>query len=66
MVGRVTTRSTQRFGRREAAHVEPSLAVLADGLDDERVAFPAADRISHPLGCPALEGSGRPSVKIWR
>ena len=49
MVGRVkrsTTRSASVAG--QPAHVEPGLAVLPDGLDDERVAFPPANGIAHP------------------
>ena len=49
MFGRVKRSiDAQRFGPGQAAHVEPGLAVLPDGLDDQRVAFPVADRIAHP------------------
>src|SRR5438477_2120770 len=38
----------QRFGARQPAHVEPRLSILADRLDDERVAVPLADRVALP------------------
>ena len=38
----------QLLGVRCAAAVEPELVVVADGVDDERVAFPAADRVPPP------------------
>src|SRR4030095_11047216 len=33
---------------RLAAAVEPELVVVADGVDDERVAFPSSDGVSPP------------------
>src|SRR5262249_14540749 len=37
----------QRFGVREAAEIEPRSIFEPDRFDDERVAVPAADRITH-------------------
>src|SRR6185436_6234759 len=43
-----TFRYPQRFRCRQSAHVEPGLAVLFDGLDDQGVLVPLADRVAHP------------------
>src|SRR5262245_66400571 len=44
---RVAFDDFERIGSWQAAHVEPRSAVLPDGLDDERVARPAADGASN-------------------
>src|ERR1700680_1958367 len=36
------------FAVRKALHVQPSLVVETDRVDDQRIAIPVADRISHP------------------
>src|SRR2546423_14504080 len=36
----------QLLGRRRAAPIHPEPLVVADGVDDERVAFPPADRVA--------------------
>src|SRR5688572_15763729 len=38
----------QLLGVRRAAAIEPELVVEADGVDDERVAIPASDRVAEP------------------
>ena len=38
----------QRVAVRMADRVEPRVAVEADGVDDERVAVPPADRVAEP------------------
>src|SRR5689334_5532865 len=38
------------LGVRRAAAVEPELVVVADGIDDERVAFPTTDGVTVPGG----------------
>ena len=48
-----------------AARVQPAAVVEARRVDDERVAFPSADRIPCHDG-DGSAGSLRPSMKIWR
>jgi hypothetical protein len=38
----------QLLGMRCTASIEPELVVEADGVDDERIAVPPADRMSEP------------------
>src|SRR5579871_943600 len=44
----------QLFRRRMAGFVEPGLAVEADGIDNQRIPIPFADRRSEPVGLGVL------------